>query len=155
MKIRLIWVGKTDETYLKQGFEKYSERLKHYCSFEIVEIPDVKGGLQADVQKKKEGEMIIKALGALDRVFLLDESGKEYSSREFAGFIQKQNNSGIKGLCFVIGGPFGFSQEVTDKAEGKISLSKMTFSHQMIRLFFAEQLYRAHTILKGEKYHND
>jgi 23S rRNA (pseudouridine1915-N3)-methyltransferase len=156
MKVSLVVVGKTDETWIQEGVEIYTKRLKHYVSFTNIELPSLKnaGNFNALQQKEKEGELILKACTGADRVFLLDELGKEYSSSQFASFLQVQMNTSIKHLVFVVGGPFGFSEEVYKRAQGKISLSQMTFTHQMVRLFYTEQLYRAMTILKGEKYHH-
>lgn len=155
MKIKLIVIGKTDESFLIEGIEKYTKRLKHYVPFEMIVLPDVKQGSKQiiDKQKEEEGKMILSKMEN-DYLVLLDEKGKEFSSEEFGGFLQKKMNSGIQTLTFVVGGPFGFSDEVYSKAKEKVSLSKMTFSHQMIRLFFTEQLYRGFTIIKGEKYHH-
>lgn len=155
MKIRLITIGKTDESYLKQGIDKYVSRLKHYIDFELKELPDVKTGkkLNTVLQKEAEGKEILNIISKSDFVVLLDEKGKEFDSVGFSQFIQKRMNTGMN-LTFVIGGPFGFSDEVYAKSNMKIGLSQMTFSHQMIRLFFVEQLYRSFSILKGEKYHH-
>ncbi len=156
MKIQLVMIGKTDESYLTQGIEKYLQRLKHYIPFEMTTIPDLKKtkNLSEEQQKKMEGEQIIAQLQPGDQLILLDENGKEFNSVGFAHFIEKKMLSGLKRLVFVIGGPYGFSQEVYAKADAKISLSQMTFSHQMVRLFFVEQIYRAMTILKNEPYHH-
>lgn len=156
MNIRLIVVSKTDVPYLQVGIDDYIGRLKHYCDFEMVTIPALKnaGRLSVDEVKKQEGQLIIKQLDKVDRVVLLDEHGREYTSMEFAEQLQRQMNAGVRTLAFVIGGAFGFSPEVYDVAHAKVSLSQMTFNHQMVRLFFLEQLYRAHTILRHEKYHN-
>lgn len=156
MKITLILTGKTEEDYLLKGFNMYEQRLKHYISFETIIIPSIKNtkALSIELQKQKEGDLILKNIQSSDRLFLLDENGKEYKSVDFSGFIQQQMNSGIKNIVFVVGGPYGFSEEIYKRANGKISLSKMTFSHQMVRLFFVEQLYRAMTILKNEPYHH-
>jgi 23S rRNA (pseudouridine1915-N3)-methyltransferase len=156
MKIKLISVGKTDENYLKEGVDKYVSRLKHYVDFEIKEIPDVKMGKKQNtsIQKELEGKEILKVITKSDFVVLLDENGREFNSRGYSEFIQKRMNTGLN-LVFVIGGPFGFSDEVYAKSNQKIALSQMTFSHQMVRLFFVEQLYRSFSILKGEKYHHD
>jgi 23S rRNA (pseudouridine1915-N3)-methyltransferase len=155
MKIRLITIGKTDESYLKEGISKYVSRLKHYISFEMIELPDVKTGkkLNVNLQKEAESKEIVKLISKSDFVVLLDENGKEFNSVGFSDYIQKRMNSGLD-ICLVVGGPFGFSKELYDRADQKIALSQMTFSHQMIRLFFVEQLYRSFTILKGEKYHH-
>ena len=156
MKIKLLVIGKTDSEYLKKGIDEYSKRLKHYAPFEIDIIPDIKNSksLSEDQQKQKEGELILNQINAGDLVILLDEIGEQYSSIEFSKFVEKQMLSGQKNLIFIIGGPYGFSEEVYKKANLKISLSKMTFSHQMVRLIFVEQLYRAMTILRGEPYHH-
>jgi 23S rRNA (pseudouridine1915-N3)-methyltransferase len=156
MKIYLLVIGKTDETYLQNGIEIFLKRIPHYISFEMKVIPDLKNSknLSEDQQKEKEGELIIQQLALSEELFLLDEQGLETSSIEFARFLEKKMISGIKRLVFVIGGPYGFSTSVYSRANGKLSLSRMTFSHQMVRLIFAEQLYRAMTILKGEPYHH-
>jgi 23S rRNA (pseudouridine1915-N3)-methyltransferase len=155
MKIKLIVIGKTDESFLIEGIEKYTKRLKHYVPFEMIVLPDVKQGSKQIIEKQKEeeGKMILSKIDN-DYLILLDENGKEFSSEDFAGFLQKKMNAGIQTLAFVVGGPFGFSEEMYSKAKEKVSLSKMPFSHQMIRLFFTEQLYRGFTIIKGEKYHH-
>ena len=155
MKIKLITIGKTDEAYLKEGINKYISRLKHYVDFETKELPDVKMGkkLNINLQKEVEGKEILKLIKKSDFVVLLDEKGKEFNSVGFSQFIQKRMNTGMD-LIFVIGGPFGFSTEVYAQSNMRIALSQMTFSHQMVRLFFIEQIYRSFTILKGEKYHH-
>jgi len=157
MKIKLLAIGKTDAKNLQSLIETYQNRLKHYIKFELEIIPDIKNvkNLSEAQQKEKEGELILKKLVATDVLILLDEKGKEFRSIEFSKYLQKKMNSGIKQLVFVIGGPYGFSEAVYKKSQGKISLSKMTFSHQMIRLFVVEQLYRAFTILKNEPYHHE
>lgn len=157
MKVILLCIGKTDEAYLEMGSDIYLKRLKHYFPTELVVIPDNKkfAKLPSEERNKKEGEQILNFLDTGDRLILLDEKGKDFTSRQFSEYLQKQANSGIKRAVFVIGGAFGFSEEVYQKAEGKISLSRMTFSHQMIRVFFLEQVYRACTILNNEPYHND
>ena len=156
MNIKLIVVSKTDVPYLQTGIDEYIGRLRHYCDFELVVIPALKNGgrLSPDEVKSKEGELILRQLEKVDYVVLLDEHGKEYTSVGFSEFLQKQMNAGVRTLAFVIGGAFGFSPEVYAAAQAKLSLSQMTFNHQMVRLFFLEQLYRAHTILRHEKYHN-
>ena len=156
MKIFLLVIGKTDETYLQNGIEIFLKRIPHYISFEMKVLPDLKNSknLSEDQQKEKEGELIIQQLAPADEIILLDENGIETSSVEFARFLEKKMISGIKRLVFVIGGPYGFSATLYSRANAKLSLSKMTFSHQMVRLIFAEQLYRAMTILKGEPYHH-
>tara|TARA_R110001592_G_scaffold6096_1_gene33093 strand:+ start:1472 stop:1942 length:471 start_codon:yes stop_codon:yes gene_type:complete len=156
MKIKLIVIGKTDESYLKDGIDKYLKRLKHYISFEMIIINDVVVGKKANIilQKDLEGKSILDKINSNDFLVLLDENGGQYSSVNFSKYIQKRMNAG-NDLIFVIGGPFGFSEELYARANAKLSLSKMTFSHQMVRLFFIEQIYRAFTILKGEKYHHE
>ena len=156
MTIKLITIGKTDSKELESMISKYVDRLKHYIKFELIVIPDIKNtkNLSVQEQKRKEGEAILKLLVPADFVVLLDENGKQFSSMEFSQVLQKRMNSGIKNLYFIIGGPYGFSSEVYERANQKISLSKMTFSHQMVRLFVIEQLYRAFTILKNEPYHH-
>lgn len=156
MKICLLVIGKTDEAYLQKGIEIFLKRIPHYISFEMKIIPDIKNSknLSEDQQKEKEGDLILQQLSTSDELVLLDEQGIENSSVEFARFLEKKMLSGIKRLFFVIGGPYGFSQQVYSRSNGKMSLSRMTFSHQMVRLIFAEQLYRAMTILKGEPYHH-
>lgn len=155
MKIYLLFTGKTKIPYIDQGVSDYFGRLKHYIPIEIVIIPDLKNSknLSEKEIKKKEGENILKVLPANNFIVLLDERGKEYSSVDFSGFINKKLNEG-KDLCFVIGGAYGFSEMVYQKANARISLSKLTFSHQMIRMIIAEQLYRAFTILRNEPYHH-
>ena len=157
MTIKLIVVGKTDIPYVQAGIDEFSRRLSHYADFSIEVIPPVKGGgaLPPDELKQREGQLIMKAAGKADVTVLLDEHGKEYTSVGFADFVQRQMNAGVRSLTFVIGGAFGFSPEVHAAARHKVSLSQMTFNHQMVRLFFVEQLYRAHTILRHEKYHNE
>lgn len=157
MKIKLIAIGKTDSQDLNRLIETYKNRLQHYVKFELFIIPDIKKvkNLSENQQKEKEGELILKQLQPTDQLILLDEKGKDFRSIEFSQFLQKKMNSGIKQLVFVIGGPYGFSKSVYQKSQGKLSLSKMTFSHQMIRLFFVEQIYRGFTILKNEPYHHE
>ena len=156
MQIKLIAIGKTDDKQLLQLIEQYQKRLKHYVKFQLDIIPDIKNvkNLSEKQQKEKEGELILKKISATDVLILLDENGKQYSSIEFSGYLQKKMNTGIKQLVFVIGGPYGFSEAIYQKSKEKISLSKMTFSHQMIRLFIVEQIYRGFTILKNEPYHH-
>jgi 23S rRNA (pseudouridine1915-N3)-methyltransferase len=156
MNIKLIAVGKTDHKNLHLLIDEYQKRLSFYIKFELEIIPDIKNvkNLSESQQKEKEGELILSKIGPTDQLILLDENGKSFSSIDFAAELQKKMNSGIKTLVFVIGGPYGFSTEVYSKAQGKIALSAMTFSHQMVRLFFIEQLYRAFTILKNEPYHH-
>ena len=157
MKIKLLAVGKTDDKNLESLFETYRKRLVHYVSFEVDIIPDIKKAKSLSVaeQKRLEGEAILKKIQAGDQVLLLDERGKEFRSVEFARFLQKKMNAGTRNLILVIGGPYGFSETMYQRANGKLSLSKMTFSHQMIRVFLAEQLYRAFTILRNEPYHHE
>ena len=157
MKILLLVIGKTDENYLLDGMDKYRGRLKHYIGFDYEEIPDIKNRktLSEAQQKKQEAALILAKLKVGDKLVLLDEKGKEYCSMAFSKHLQQQMNSGLKRLVFVIGGPYGFDTSVYNKSQGKISLSKMTFSHQMIRLFMMEQVYRAMTILKNEPYHHE
>lgn len=156
MTIKLIAIGKTDHKSLQALIEEYQKRLSFYIKFELEIIPDIKNvkNLSEQQQKEKEGELILAKLTATDQLILLDENGKSFSSVAFANELQKKMNAGIKTLVFVIGGPYGFSEEVYKKATGKISLSAMTFSHQMVRLFIIEQLYRGFTILKNEPYHH-
>jgi 23S rRNA (pseudouridine1915-N3)-methyltransferase len=156
MTIKLLAIGKTDSSQLQELIDIYQKRLQHYVNFEIELIPDLKKtkNLSEDQQKEKEGELIIKRLAPTDVLILFDEKGKQYTSVEFSSFLQKKMNSGIKQLVLLIGGPYGFSNEIYTKASGKISLSKMTFSHQMVRLFITEQIYRGYTILKNEPYHH-
>lgn len=156
MKITLIAVGKTEDKYLIEGIEKYLNRLKHYVNFNLVIIPDVKNtkNLSEAQQKAKEAEVIHKQISNSDVVMLMDENGKKFSSVAFSQFINKQMVGSVQNLVFIIGGPYGFDESIYKRANGKISLSEMTFSHQMVRLFFVEQLYRAFTILKNEPYHH-
>ncbi|WP_165026400.1 23S rRNA (pseudouridine(1915)-N(3))-methyltransferase RlmH [Dysgonomonas sp. ZJ279] len=157
MKITLLVIGKTDASYFIEATYEYQKRLEHYIPFEMQIIPDLKNtkSLTIDQQKEKEGELILKGLQAGDYLVLLDERGKEYSSVQFASYIEKKTHTVSKRLVFVIGGPYGFSQSVYDRASEKLTLSRMTFSHQMIRLIFVEQLYRAMTILNNEPYHHE
>lgn len=156
MKILFLVIGKTDETYLDTGINKYIKRLVHYVPFEMKVIPDIKNRktLSEEQQKKAEGDLILSQLTSGDDLILLDENGKTFSSVIFSQWVEKQMNIGSKRIIFVVGGPYGFSKDVYAKAKFKISLSEMTFSHQMIRLIFVEQLYRAFTIIKGEPYHH-
>ncbi|MCJ0742312.1 23S rRNA (pseudouridine(1915)-N(3))-methyltransferase RlmH [Pedobacter montanisoli] len=157
MKITLIAIGKTEDKYLIEGMEKYLTRLKHYINFTLVIIPDIKNtkNLTQAQQKAKEAELILKQLSNSDTVVLLDEKGKKYTSVKFADYLNKQMVGSIQHLVFIIGGPYGFDQSIYQRANGNLSLSDMTFSHQMVRLFFIEQLYRAFTILKNEPYHHE
>jgi len=156
MNIKLIAVGKTDNSALQELITTYEKRLSYYIKFELQLLPDIKNSksLSEEQQKTKEGELILSNIDSSHHLILLDERGKEFTSVAFADELQKKMNAGIKQLTFVIGGPYGFSKEVYDRANGKLSLSKLTFSHQMIRLFFVEQLYRAFTILRNEPYHH-
>ena len=155
MKITLLVVGKTTNKHLETLISDYCGRLKHYIPFDTQVIGDVvKGKVSMDLQKKQEGDLILKAVGTSATVILLDEHGEQYRSVDFAAYVQKQMSAG-RDVIFVVGGPYGFSKEVYDRANGLISLSKMTFSHQMIRLLFVEQLYRACTIIKHEPYHHE
>lgn len=156
MTIKLLAIGKTDNKQLQALIEDYQKRLGFYIKFDFEIIPDLKKvkNLSEEQQKQKEGDLILAKLNPTDVLILLDENGKQYDSVDFSEYLQKHMNSGVKQVVFVIGGPYGFSEEVYNKANGKISLSKMTFSHQMIRLFMIEQLYRAFTILKNEPYHH-
>jgi 23S rRNA (pseudouridine1915-N3)-methyltransferase len=156
MTIKLLGIGKTDDPALQNLTEVYINRLQFYNKFEFELIPDIKKAknLNENQQKQKEGELILSKLTASDFVVLLDEGGKQFTSEAFSEYIQKRLNSGLKQLVFVIGGPYGFSEAVYNRADSTISLSKMTFSHQMVRLFFTEQLYRAFTILRNEPYHH-
>lgn len=156
MKATLLLIGKTDQAYLETGIELYINRLKHYLPFEIKLVQALKNtkSLSESQQKQKEGELLLAQLQSTDTLVLLDENSKEFSSLGFAAFVEKQMIGGTKNLVFAVGGPYGFSLEMHQRAQAKISLSKMTFSHQMVRLIFVEQLYRAMTILKGEPYHH-
>lgn len=156
MKITFITVGKTEEAYLRDGIDKYVKRLKHYTKLTIVEIDELKNtkALTQAQQKAKEAELILKKITPLDHVILLDENGMELSSTQFAAFIDKKTLGSVSNLVFVVGGPYGFDPAVYERANDKLSLSAMTFSHQMVRLFFVEQLYRAFSIIKGEPYHH-
>lgn len=156
MKICFLVIGKTVEEFLKQGISIYEKRLKNYIPFEIRTLPELKktSGLSFDQQKTMEGKVLLDSIVPSDYVVLLDEGGKEFSSTDFANFLQKQMLQSTKSMIFVVGGPYGFSKEVYNRADEKISLSQMTFSHQMVRLIFTEQLYRAMTILRNEPYHH-
>tara|TARA_B100000678_G_scaffold151519_1_gene126487 strand:- start:4667 stop:5140 length:474 start_codon:yes stop_codon:yes gene_type:complete len=156
MTIKLLCIGKTDSKELQKLIEVYLKRLQFYTKFEIDVIPDLKKArnLDENQQQTKEGELILNKTQTSDFVVLLDENGKQFSSEAFSEYLQKRMNSGLKQLIFVIGGPYGFSEAVYQRADSKISLSKMTFSHQMVRLFITEQIYRGFTILKNEPYHH-
>lgn len=157
MDILLLTVGKTTKDYIQTGIDEFCNRLKRYISFSIQNIADVKvkKNTPESLQKEKEGESLLSFISSSDFCILLDEHGKEYSSIEFSSFLQKTMASGKKRSVFVIGGPYGFSEAVYQRADAKISLSRMTFTHEMVRLFFTEQLYRAMTIIKGEPYHHE
>ena len=157
MKITLLTVGKTDKDWVKQGIDIYASRMKHYFPFAIVEIPELKNAssLSEDQIKTKEGELILKNIKPAEDVILLDERGREFSSMEFAKVLQDKISYTGKDIVFVIGGAYGFSETVRQRSNSKISLSRMTFSHQMVRAIFVEQLYRAFTIMKGEPYHHE
>lgn len=156
MNIKLIAIGKTDNKNLQALIDEYTKRLGFYIKFELDIIPDIKNvkNLSESEQKAKEGQLILGKIAPTDQLILLDENGKEFNSVGFSDFLQKKMNSGIKTLVFVIGGPYGFSEEVYQKAQGKVALSQMTFSHQMVRLFVIEQIYRGFTILNNEPYHH-
>jgi len=156
MNIKLLAIGKTDNKSLQTLIDEYTKRLSFYIKFDLEIIPDIKNvkNLSEAQQKEKEGELILSKLSATDQLILLDENGSTFSSVGFSDYLQKKMNAGIKTVVFVIGGPYGFSEEVYKKAQGKISLSAMTFSHQMVRLFVIEQLYRGFTILRNEPYHH-
>lgn len=156
MKVTLLVVGKTSDGYIDTLIQEYQKRLTHYLPFTLQVVPELKNtkSLTAEQQKQAEGEMIMRAITPSTDLILLDEHGKEYRSIEFADYLQKRMSSG-RDVVFVVGGPYGFADAVYQRANGKISLSKMTFSHQMVRLFFVEQLYRAMTILRGEPYHHE
>ena len=156
MNIRLLAIGKTDNKALQTLIDDYTKRLSFYVKFDLEIIPDIKNvkNLSEAQQKEKEGELILSKITPTDQLILLDENGKTFSSVGFSVFLQKKMNAGIKTLVFVIGGPYGFSETVYQKAQGKVSLSEMTFSHQMVRLFVIEQIYRGFTILRNEPYHH-
>ncbi|MFT5752764.1 MAG: 23S rRNA (pseudouridine1915-N3)-methyltransferase [Flavobacteriales bacterium] len=156
MNIKLLCIGKTDNKQLQILIDEYSSRLNHYIKFSIEVIPDIKNvkNLSEAQQKEKEGSLILNKVGSQEHLLLLDENGKEFSSVGFSKFLQKKMNGGYKTIVLVIGGPYGFSESVYQKAQGKVALSQMTFSHQMVRLFATEQLYRGYSILKGEPYHH-
>ena len=157
MEIVLLTIGKTNISYLKEGISVYTERLHRYLPFKILELPDFRksGKVSEKEQKEAEGEILMRQLTDSDKVYLLDEKGKEFTSREFSGFLERELGSGKKRLIFIVGGPYGFSKQVYLRADGLLSLSKMTFNHEMIRLFFTEQLYRAVSISRGLPYHHD
>ncbi len=157
MNIDLITVGKTDSAAVAEITAEYSKRINRYAKFSVVMLPDVKktDKMAPSTQKKAEGEMLLRQFAPDDLVVLLDDKGVQYTSMEFAAWMQKRMNSGVRRLCFVVGGPYGFSQEVYARANDSVSLSRMTFSHQIVRTLFAEQLYRAFSILNNEPYHHE
>jgi 23S rRNA (pseudouridine1915-N3)-methyltransferase len=157
MKILLITVGKTDQQWLSEGISQYVERLTHFCQFEFQVIPDIRNtrSMDSGTQKLREGEQILKLLQPSDDVYLLDDKGREMTSPDMAQWLQKRMSQSTKRLVFLIGGPYGFSQAVYQRANEQLSLSRLTFSHQMVRTIFLEQLYRACTIIKGEPYHHE
>jgi 23S rRNA (pseudouridine1915-N3)-methyltransferase len=157
MKIAILQTGKTTEKHISEGVDIYSARLKKYCSFEIITLPELKDTRNMPVkeQKAREGKKLLQVVGKDDIVVLLDERGKEFRSADLAGWIEGKSQIQGKRLVFVIGGPWGFSEEVNEIADFRLSLSKLTFPHQLVRLLFAEQLYRAFTIIKSEPYHHE
>jgi len=157
MKITFLTVGKTEDAYLNTGIDKYVKRLKHYTKLEIIELPELKNtkALTQEQQKAKEAEMILKKIAPTDYVILLDEKGAELNSIQFATYLDKKAIAATANLFFIVGGPYGFDDTVYARANDKLSFSRMTFSHQMVRLFFVEQLYRAFSIIKGEPYHHE
>ena len=157
MKITFLTVGKTEEPWLREGIDKYVKRLKHYTKLTIIDIDELKNtkSLTQEQQKAREAELILKKITPLDHVILLDEKGMDLTSIQFALYIDKKAVSSVSNMVFIVGGPYGFDQSVYARANDKLSLSGMTFSHQMVRLFFIEQLYRAFTIIKGEPYHHE
>lgn len=157
MQLSLLVLGKTDSAQIETEIKRYESRLKHYLPFELRVIPGVRRGskLTPEEQKRAEGIELLRYITPTDRVYLFDERGESYTSRAFATFIERAMVSGERRLVFIIGGPYGFSPEVYERADGQVSLSRMTFSHQMVRLFAIEQLYRVQTIIRGEPYHHD
>ena len=157
MKVRLWMIGKTAENYLQVGMEIYERRIPHYLPFRSEVLPDIRnaGKMDREVLKQKEGELVLKKLDKREHLILLDEQGRHYRSVDFAAQLEQWSNQGIDTLVFLIGGAYGFSEDVLQRANGKMSLSPMTFSHQMVRLIFLEQLYRACSINKGEPYHHE
>jgi len=156
MLIKLLCIGKTQSTYIQTGIDEYIKRLSKYCKFEVSIIPDIKnaGSLSPLQRKTEEGKLLLSQFTTNDLVILLDEQGKTYTSEKFAEQWQQWFNRGPKQIIVIVGGPYGFSEEVYKVAHGKVSLSAMTFSHEMVRLFFVEQLYRSFTIIKNEPYHH-
>lgn len=157
MKIKLIYTGKTGKSFLSEGEKEYETRLKHYIKYENIELPDIKNATKLSPSEinLKEAEQILKKIDSSDFIVLLDDKGKQFTSIEFADFLEKKMSSGLKTLCFIVGGPYGFDPKIYNLADQKLSLSKMTFSHQMIRMLFLEQVYRGLTIIKGEPYHHE
>ena len=157
MNITLIQVGKTDASYIREGVEMYLKRINHYTKFDMLTVPDIKNArkLTREQHRNEEGKLILAQIQESDTVVLLDEAGHEFTSPGMAAWLQKRMNAGTKRLCFVIGGPFGFSPEVYARANDRLSLSRLTFSHQLVRLVFMEQLYRSFTILNNEPYHHE
>lgn len=157
MDVELVAIGKTGMSFINSGMEEYIKRLKRYIPFKFVVLPDIKKGCNySEIQQKEvEGDNILNHIQPSDYVILLDERGREFTSSGFAEYMEKQMVSGRRRLLFIIGGPYGFSDRVYNRADGKVSLSRMTFNHEMVRLFFVEQLYRAMTILRGEPYHHE
>jgi 23S rRNA (pseudouridine1915-N3)-methyltransferase len=156
LKLKLICIGRLNKHFLKLGEEEYLNRLKHYISFECLQLPDIRNArnLSKEQLKDAEGKEILKRLTPTDLVILLDELGREFNSVSFATFLEKQMNYSTKAMVFIVGGAFGFSEEIYARASMKMSLSRMTYSHQMVRMIFLEQLYRAFTIIRGEPYHH-
>ncbi len=154
MEVVLLVVGKTVTDWLARGITQYAERLGHYIPFSIVTVADVRKQKSSEAQKNVEGQSILKCVNSSDMLVLLDERGREMTSVEYSEYLQKRMASGLKRLVFAVGGPYGFSKDVYDRADGMVSLSRMTFAHEMVRLFFVEQTYRALTILRGEPYHH-
>lgn len=157
MKISLICIGKTDDKFIQEGIDKYLKRLKHYVTFNIMVLPDIKNvkNMSEFQQMEKEAELFLKSIQATDFVVLLDEKGREFRSVEFSEYLQKRMLASVNHMVFLIGGPYGFASKVKERSNFSISLSKLTFSHQMVRLFFVEQIYRAFSIMKGEPYHHE
>ncbi len=157
MDIVLLTIGKTNISYIKEGIDVYCKRLQRYIPYKIIELPDIRksGKISEQEQKDAEGQMILKQLTDSDKIYLLDERGKEYTSREFSSLLEREMGSGKKRLVFVVGGPYGFSKSVYERSDALLSLSKMTFNHEMVRLFFTEQIYRGISILNGLPYHHD
>jgi 23S rRNA (pseudouridine1915-N3)-methyltransferase len=156
LKIKVLTIGKTKASYLQVGEEEYKKRLSFYTTLEWIILPDVTSkGMSHELIKEKEAPLFLKHIKAEDKVWLLDERGKTFTSMEFSQQIQKNMNAGTKTLILIVGGAFGFHSSLYDRADAKVSLSALTFSHEMVRLFLLEQLYRAHTILKGESYHHE